>query len=77
MLHHLLQEGVGVFFSYEDNCPSKIFRLTCNHWKLIDFHLLFWEAQQRLFAVLDVLTSMFKTSAQLRLENLAFNSNCF
>jgi hypothetical protein len=39
--------------------------------KLIDFHLLFWRAQQRLPAVLEVLTSMFKTSAQLRLENLA------
>ena len=39
--------------------------------RLIDFHLLFWRAQQRLLAVLDVLTSMFKTSAQLRLENLA------
>jgi hypothetical protein len=30
-----------------------------------------WQAQQRLLAVLEVLTSMFKTSAQLRLENLA------
>jgi putative transposase len=39
--------------------------------KLIDFHLLFWGVQQRLLAVLDVLISMFKTSAQLRLENLA------
>jgi putative transposase len=38
---------------------------------LIDFPLLFWRAQQRLLAALDVLTSMFKTSAQLRLENLA------
>jgi hypothetical protein len=39
--------------------------------KLIDFHLLFWRAQQRLLAVLGALMSMFKTSAQLRLENLA------
>jgi len=39
--------------------------------KLIDFHLLFWRAQQHLLSVLDVLTSMVKTSAQLRLENLA------
>jgi hypothetical protein len=39
--------------------------------KLIDFHLLRWSAQQRLFCVLGALTSMLKTSAQLRLENLA------
>jgi putative transposase len=39
--------------------------------KLIDFHLLRWSAQQRLFIVLGALTSMLKTSAQLRLENLA------
>ena len=39
--------------------------------KMIDFHLLLWRAQQRLPALLEVLTSMFKTSAQLRLENLA------
>jgi hypothetical protein len=39
--------------------------------KLIDFHLLFWRGQERLFAVLGALTSLFKTSAQLRLENLA------
>jgi putative transposase len=32
---------------------------------------MFWRAQQRLLAVLDALTSMLKTSAQLRLENLA------
>jgi transposase InsO family protein len=38
---------------------------------LIDFHLLFWRAQERLFAVLGTLTAIFKTSAQLRLENLA------
>jgi hypothetical protein len=39
--------------------------------KLIDFHLPCWSAQQRLFIVLGALTSMLKTSAQLRLENLA------
>jgi putative transposase len=39
--------------------------------ELIDLHLLIWMAQQRLLAVLGVLTSMCKTSAQLRLENLA------
>jgi hypothetical protein len=39
--------------------------------KLIDFHLLRWSAQQRLFCVLGALTSMLKTSAHLRLENLA------
>jgi hypothetical protein len=39
--------------------------------KLIDFHLLRWSAQQRLFTLLGALTSMLKTSAQLRLKNLA------
>ena len=39
--------------------------------KLIDFHLLRWSAQQRLFCVVGALTSMLKTSTQLRLENLA------
>ena len=39
--------------------------------KLIDFHLLRWSVQQRLFTVLGALTSMLKTSAELRLENLA------
>jgi putative transposase len=39
--------------------------------KLIDLYLLFWRAQQSLQSVLDALTSMLKTSAQLRLENLA------
>jgi hypothetical protein len=39
--------------------------------KLIDFHLLQWSAQQRLFTVLGALTSMLKTSAQLQLENVA------
>jgi len=52
-------------------CPSKILRSICDHLKLIDFHLLRWSAQQRLFTVLGALTSMLKTSAQLRLENLA------
>jgi hypothetical protein len=30
---------------------------------LIDFHLLHWSAQQRLFTVLGALTSMLKTPA--------------
>ena len=39
--------------------------------RLIDFHLLFLSAGQRLLTVLSALISMFKTSAHLRLENLA------
>ena len=39
--------------------------------KLIDFDLFLWSAQQRLFSVLGVLASIFKTSTQLQLENLA------
>ena len=39
--------------------------------KLNDFYLLLWSAQQRLFSLLGALASMFKTSTQLRLENLA------
>jgi hypothetical protein len=39
--------------------------------KLINFRLLFRSAQQHLFNVLGALASMFKTSSQLRLENLA------
>ena len=39
--------------------------------KLIDFHLFLWTAQRRLFTVLGALASLFKTSAQLRLENIA------
>ena len=39
--------------------------------KLIDLYLVFWLAQQHLLTVLGVLTSMCKTSAQLRLENRA------
>ena len=51
--------------------PSKIIPIDLQSLKLIDFHLLRWSAQQRLFTVLGALTSMLKTSAQLRLENLA------
>jgi hypothetical protein len=39
--------------------------------ELIDFQLLLWSIWQRLFIVLGALASMFKTSAELRLENLA------
>jgi hypothetical protein len=39
--------------------------------KLINFRLLLRLAQQHLFNVLGALASMFKTSSQLRLENLA------
>jgi hypothetical protein len=39
--------------------------------KLIDFHLLLQLAQRHLFNLLGALASMFKTSSQLRLENLA------
>jgi transposase InsO family protein len=39
--------------------------------KLIDFHLLLWSAWRALSTVFDALASMVKTSAQLRLENLA------
>jgi putative transposase len=39
--------------------------------KWIDFHLLLWSAWRTLSTVLDALASMVKTSAQLRLENLA------
>ena len=49
----------------------QIIRPICDHLKLIDFHLLRWSAQQRLFTVLGALTSMLKTSAQLRLEKTA------
>ena len=38
---------------------------------MIDFHLFLCSARQALFVVLGAATSMFKTSAQLRLENLA------
>jgi hypothetical protein len=43
--------------------------------KLIDFHLLRWSAQQRLFTVLGALTSMLNTSAQLRLETSPCGNN--
>src|ERR1700736_1725836 len=43
--------------------------------KFIDFHLLRWSAQQRLFTMLGALTSMLKTSAQVRLENLALRQH--
>jgi hypothetical protein len=38
---------------------------------VIDFHLLFETAAEWLLTVLSVVISMFKTSAHLRLENLA------
>jgi hypothetical protein len=38
---------------------------------MIDFHLLLWSAWRALSTVFDTLASMVKTSAQLRLENLA------
>jgi len=39
--------------------------------KLLDCHFFLWSAQQSLFSVLGVLASIFKTSTQLQLENLA------
>ena len=39
--------------------------------ELIDFQLLLWSTWQWLFSVLGALASLFKTSADLRLENLA------
>jgi hypothetical protein len=39
--------------------------------RLIDFHLFFVSAAEQLLTVLGVLISMFRTSAPLRLENLA------
>ena len=38
---------------------------------LIAFHLFLYSLQQRVFATFTVVASVFKTSAQLRLENLA------
>ncbi|HEX4169921.1 MAG TPA: hypothetical protein VHZ55_31025, partial [Bryobacteraceae bacterium] len=52
-------------------CASKISRSILQPLKLIDVYLLFWLAQQRVLTVLGAFTSMCKTSAQLRLENLA------
>ena len=43
--------------------------------KLIDVHLFLRSAQQHLFTALGALASMFKTSAQLRLENLVWPEN--
>jgi len=37
---------------------------------LIDFHLFLWSVQTRVFAVFCAVFSLFKTSAQLRLENV-------
>jgi hypothetical protein len=58
--------------------PSRLIRLSLQNilidlqsLKLIDFHLLLQSAQRHLFNVLGALASMFKTSSQLRLENLA------
>ena len=39
---------------------------------MIDFHLLLSSVWRGLFTVLDTLPSLCQTSAQLRLENLAF-----
>ena len=39
--------------------------------RLIKCCLLLWSARQQMLTLLGVLTSLFKTSAQLRLENLA------
>jgi len=64
MLHVVLH--VSTLATVPPNNPVDLQSL-----KLIDFHLLRWSAQQRLFIVLGALTSMLKTSAQLRLENLA------
>jgi hypothetical protein len=38
---------------------------------LIDFLVFLWTARQRMFAVFSAMNSLFKTSAQLRLENVA------
>ena len=39
--------------------------------KLINCYLLLWSARQRLFTVCVAFASLFRTSAQLRLENIA------
>ena len=62
----ILMELAAVLVTVPPNNPVVLQPL-----KLIDFHLLRWSAQQRLFTVVGALTSMLKTSAQLRLENLA------
>jgi hypothetical protein len=38
---------------------------------LNNFYLFLWSARERLFAVFGAVASLFKTSAQLRLENIA------
>ena len=48
----------GLVLSVPPNNPVDLQSL-----KLIDFHLLRWSAQQRLFCVVGALTSMLKTSA--------------
>jgi hypothetical protein len=39
--------------------------------KLIDFRLFLWSARQALFTAVGGVASMFKSSAQLRLEDIA------
>lgn len=53
------------------HCPSKKTPIDLQSLNLIDFHLLFSSPRQLLFAMVATLKSMFKTSADLRLENLA------
>ena len=61
----ILMELAAVLVTVPPNNPVDLQSL-----KLIDFHLFRWSAQQRLFCVVGALTSMLKTSTQLRLENL-------
>ena len=46
-------------------------RINLQSLKLIDFHLFLWSLQQHMLTALTMVGSVFKTSAQLRLENLA------
>ena len=46
-------------------------RINLQSLKLIDFHLFLWSLQQYVLTALTMVGSVFKTSAQLRLENLA------
>jgi hypothetical protein len=39
--------------------------------EVIKCYLLLWSARQQLLTILGVLSSLFKTSVELRLENLA------
>jgi hypothetical protein len=39
--------------------------------KLINLYLFLWSWRQRLFEIFDAVASLFKSSAQLRLENIA------